>query len=83
MEPNDPQSLEGDGCYSPRGGAGSMTPWAQQDLQAKFNATGATCDLFAVSSAPASLADPNLRQKIDDFTARGTKRLNVPALDDS
>jgi hypothetical protein len=27
---------------------GTMTPWAQQELQAKFNATGARCDLFAV-----------------------------------
>lgn len=27
---------------------GTMTPWAQRDLQAHYNASGARCDLFAV-----------------------------------
>ena len=26
----------------------TMTAWAQAEVQSKFNATGATCDLFAV-----------------------------------
>ena len=26
----------------------TMTPWAQHEVQAKFNATGVRCDLFAV-----------------------------------
>ena len=26
----------------------TMTPWAQQEVQRRFNASGAVCDLFAV-----------------------------------
>ena len=37
----------------------TMTPWAQQEVQRKFNASGSRCDLFAVPGVGHSSLFPN------------------------